>query len=72
MAWSPISMGFTQGRDDGSGSVGGSVQLFSRASFKNKYSSFSWTEDETTAANKEVKKSDKEKLKTERNVQQYN
>ncbi|XP_057652577.1 voltage-gated potassium channel subunit beta-2 isoform X1 [Diorhabda carinulata] len=54
MAWSPISMGFTQGRDDGSGSGGGgSVQLFSRASFKNKYSSFSWTEDETTAANKE-------------------
>ncbi|XP_072390484.1 voltage-gated potassium channel subunit beta-2 isoform X1 [Diabrotica undecimpunctata] len=54
MAWSPISMGFTQGREDGSGSGGGgSVQLFSRASFKNKYSSFSWTEDETTAANKE-------------------
>ncbi|CAH0557178.1 unnamed protein product, partial [Brassicogethes aeneus] len=48
MAWSPISMGFSQGKDDGS-----TIQLFSRASFKNKYSSFSWTEDETAAANKE-------------------
>ncbi|XP_015836069.1 voltage-gated potassium channel subunit beta-2 [Tribolium castaneum] len=43
MAWSPISMGLTQGKEDAS------VQLFSRASFRNKYSSFSWTEDETTA-----------------------
>lgn len=41
MAWSPISMGISQGKDDSS------VQLFSRASFRNKYSSFSWTEDET-------------------------
>lgn len=48
MAWSPISMGFTQGKEDSS------IQLFSRASFRNKYSSFSWTEDETAAANKEV------------------
>ncbi|XP_074026706.1 potassium voltage-gated channel subfamily A regulatory beta subunit hyperkinetic [Leptinotarsa decemlineata] len=52
MAWSPISMGITQGREDGVGG-GCSVQLFSRASFRNKYSSFSWTEDETAAANKE-------------------
>ncbi|XP_030755041.1 voltage-gated potassium channel subunit beta-2 isoform X2 [Sitophilus oryzae] len=47
MAWSPISMGLSQGKDDSS------IQLFSRASFRNKYSSFSWTEDETAATNKE-------------------
>ncbi|XP_066258770.1 voltage-gated potassium channel subunit beta-2 [Euwallacea similis] len=44
MAWSPISMGLSQGKDDGN------IQLFSRASFRNKYSSFSWTEDETVAS----------------------
>ncbi|XP_044728022.1 voltage-gated potassium channel subunit beta-2 isoform X2 [Chrysoperla carnea] len=44
MAWSPITMGISQ-KDD--------TLLFSRSSFKNKYSSFSWTEDETAAANKE-------------------
>lgn len=48
MAWSPISMCMAQSKDDSG------VQLFSRASFRNKYSSFSWTEDETVAANKEV------------------
>lgn len=48
MAWSPISMGLSQGKDDSN------IQLFSRASFRNKYSSFSWTEDETAAANKDV------------------
>lgn len=48
MAWSPTSMCMSQGKEDGS------VNLFSRASFRNKYSSFSWTEDETAAANKEV------------------
>ncbi|VEN40512.1 unnamed protein product [Callosobruchus maculatus] len=47
MAWSPISMGFTQGRDEST------IQLFSRASFRNKYSSFSWTEDETQGTSKE-------------------
>ncbi|KAK9888386.1 hypothetical protein WA026_000637 [Henosepilachna vigintioctopunctata] len=41
MAWSPISMGMSQGKDDGA------IQLFSRGSIRNKYSSFSWTEDET-------------------------
>ncbi|XP_060516522.1 voltage-gated potassium channel subunit beta-2 isoform X2 [Cylas formicarius] len=46
MAWSPISMGLSQGKED-------CVALFSRASFRNKYSSFSWTEDETAAANKD-------------------
>lgn len=51
MAWSPISIGFSQGKDDSCGNV----QLFSRASFRNKYSSFSWTEDETAAQNKEVR-----------------
>lgn len=47
MAWSPLTMGLPQGKDD-------SMQIFSRSSFRNKYSSFSWTEDETAAANKEV------------------
>ncbi|XP_050302183.1 voltage-gated potassium channel subunit beta-2 [Anthonomus grandis grandis] len=47
MAWSPISMGLSQGKDDST------IQLFSRASFRNKYSSFSWTEDETAAVNKD-------------------
>ncbi|KAL1514104.1 hypothetical protein ABEB36_003421 [Hypothenemus hampei] len=47
MAWSPISIGLSQGKDDSN------VQLFSRASFRNKYSSFSWTEDETAASNKD-------------------
>ncbi|XP_019766158.1 voltage-gated potassium channel subunit beta-2 isoform X3 [Dendroctonus ponderosae] len=51
MAWSPISMGLSQSKDDST------IQLFSRASFRNKYSSFSWTEDETAAANKEVSQS---------------
>ncbi|KAK7794166.1 hypothetical protein R5R35_005367 [Gryllus longicercus] len=47
MAWSPLTMGLVSGRlEDG-------MPLFSRSSFKNKYSSFSWTEDET--ANKEDK-----------------
>lgn len=45
MAWSPITMGISQKED---------TLLFSRSSFKNKYSSFSWTEDETAAVNKEV------------------
>lgn len=49
MAWSPLSMCMSQGKEDGS------VHLFSRSSFRNKYSSFSWTEDETMGAtNKEV------------------
>lgn len=46
MAWSPISMGLSQGKEDGG--------LFSNPSIRGKYSSFSWTEDETVAANKEV------------------
>lgn len=46
MAWSPLTMGISQGKDE-------SMNIFSRSSFKNKYSSFSWTEDETAAANKE-------------------
>lgn len=49
MAWSPIAMGMTQGKEDGG------MHLFSRSSFRNKYSSFSWTEDET-GVNKEVRK----------------
>lgn len=41
MAWSPVAMGLAgAGKDD-------AAQVFSRASFRNKYSSFSWTEDET-------------------------
>lgn len=49
MAWSPLTMGISQGKDE-------SMNIFSRSSFKNKYSSFSWTEDETAAANKEVRR----------------
>lgn len=60
MAWSPISMGFSQGKEDG-----GSMQLFSRSSFRNKYSSFSWTEDETTAHNKDGYTWMKERLQPE-------
>ncbi|XP_017773907.1 PREDICTED: voltage-gated potassium channel subunit beta-2 isoform X2 [Nicrophorus vespilloides] len=41
MAWSPVSIGMPQGKEDAT------AQLFARASFRNKYSSFSWTEDET-------------------------
>ncbi|KAJ8952486.1 hypothetical protein NQ318_003281 [Aromia moschata] len=59
MAWSPISMGFTQGKEDST------IQLFSRASFRNKYSSFSWTEDETAAANKEGYSWMKERIQPE-------
>ncbi|KAG8228917.1 hypothetical protein J437_LFUL009140 [Ladona fulva] len=47
MAWSPVTMGLVSGKlEDG-------MSLFARASFKNKYSTFSWTEDETQAPNKE-------------------
>ncbi|XP_071454381.1 voltage-gated potassium channel subunit beta-1 [Hetaerina americana] len=47
MAWSPLTMGLVSGKlEDG-------MSLFARASFKNKYSTFSWTEDETQAPNKE-------------------
>ncbi|XP_049843263.1 voltage-gated potassium channel subunit beta-2-like [Schistocerca gregaria] len=42
MAWSPLTMGLVSGKVDDSG-----MPLFTRPSFKNKYSSFSWTEDET-------------------------
>ncbi|XP_022905616.1 voltage-gated potassium channel subunit beta-2 isoform X2 [Onthophagus taurus] len=47
MAWSPISMALAQCKEEAG------VQLFSRASFRNKYSSFSWTEDENAASNKD-------------------
>ncbi|GLH11388.1 Voltage-gated potassium channel subunit beta-2 [Gryllus bimaculatus] len=57
MAWSPLTMGLVSGRlEDG-------MPLFSRSSFKNKYSSFSWTEDET--ANKEGYTWLKERLQPE-------
>lgn len=48
MAWSPISMGMTQGKEDAT------IQLFSRSSFRNRYSTFSWSEDETNVINKET------------------
>lgn len=47
MAWSPVSMGLSQGKEEGS-------MLFAKPSIRGKYSSLSWTEDETVAANKEV------------------
>ncbi|KAB0798073.1 hypothetical protein PPYR_09066 [Photinus pyralis] len=58
MAWSPITMGLAQGKEDGG------VQLFSRYSFRSKYRSFSWTEDETSA-NKEGFTWVKEKVQPE-------
>ncbi|CAB3361508.1 Hypothetical predicted protein [Cloeon dipterum] len=45
MAWSPISIGLISGKFEDGG-----MSLFARASFKNKYSTFSWSEDETTQA----------------------
>ncbi|KAF4533265.1 hypothetical protein B566_EDAN010500 [Ephemera danica] len=45
MAWSPTTMGLIGGKLED-----GSMPLFARASFKNKYSTFSWSEDETTQA----------------------
>ncbi|KAJ8978733.1 hypothetical protein NQ317_003266 [Molorchus minor] len=55
----PTSMGFTQGKDDSS------IQLFFLGSFCNKYSSFSRTEDETAAANKETYTWMKERIQPE-------
>lgn len=47
MAWAPLTMGLISGKIED-----GTISLVSRSSLKNKYSSFSWAEDETT--NKEV------------------
>ncbi|KAE8738885.1 hypothetical protein FOCC_FOCC015621 [Frankliniella occidentalis] len=53
MAWSPLTMGLISGKFDEAG-----FPLISRSSFKSKRSSYSWTEDETTAAaSKEVRES---------------
>ncbi|PSN38408.1 Voltage-gated potassium channel subunit beta-2 [Blattella germanica] len=59
MAWSPLTMGLVSGKLEDGG-----VPLFARSSFKNKYSSFSWTEDETQA-NKEGYTWLKERLQPE-------
>lgn len=47
MAWAPLTMGLISGKIEDS-----TISLMPRSSLKNKYSSFSWAEDETT--NKEV------------------
>nr|CAD7437636.1 unnamed protein product [Timema bartmani] len=60
MTWSPLTMGLVSGKLEDGG-----MPLFARASFKNKYSSFSWTEDETQAANKEGYTWIKERLQPE-------
>lgn len=49
MAWAPLTMGLISSKIED-----GAIPLVSRSILKNKYSSFSWAEDETT--NKEVKK----------------
>ncbi|KRT82318.1 hypothetical protein AMK59_4799, partial [Oryctes borbonicus] len=63
MAWSPVSMGLSQSKDEGS-------MLFSKPSIRGKYSSFSWTEDETMAANKEGYSWMKERLQPEESRRQ--
>ncbi|XP_043286141.1 voltage-gated potassium channel subunit beta-2 isoform X2 [Venturia canescens] len=48
MAWSTVTIGMVSPKPDDCG-----VSLLSRSSYKNKYSSFSWTEDETQSLYKE-------------------
>uniref|UniRef100_A0A1B6BY05 NADP-dependent oxidoreductase domain-containing protein n=1 Tax=Clastoptera arizonana TaxID=38151 RepID=A0A1B6BY05_9HEMI len=48
MAWSPLAMGLVSGKIDDGG-----LPLLAKSSLKNKYASFSWTEDETQSANKD-------------------
>ncbi|XP_011313874.1 voltage-gated potassium channel subunit beta-2 [Fopius arisanus] len=48
MAWSTVTIGMVSSKPDDSG-----VSFLSRSSYKNKYSSFSWTEDETQSLYKE-------------------
>ncbi|XP_026283293.1 voltage-gated potassium channel subunit beta-2 [Frankliniella occidentalis] len=61
MAWSPLTMGLISGKFDEAG-----FPLISRSSFKSKRSSYSWTEDETTAAaSKETYAWIKERLEPE-------
>lgn len=60
MAWSPLTMGLISGKFDEAG-----FPLISRSSFKSKRSSYSWTEDETHAANKEAYTWIKERMQLE-------
>ncbi|XP_017877055.1 voltage-gated potassium channel subunit beta-2 isoform X3 [Ceratina calcarata] len=48
MAWSTVTIGMVSSKPDDYG-----VSFLSRSSYKNKYSSFSWTEDETQSLYKE-------------------
>ncbi|XP_063223445.1 voltage-gated potassium channel subunit beta-2 [Bacillus rossius redtenbacheri] len=66
MTWSPLTMGLVSGKLEEGG-----VSLFSRSSIKNKYSSFSWTEDETQAANKESYSWIKERMQPEETRRQH-
>lgn len=58
MAWAPLTMGLISGKIED-----GAIPLVARSSLKNKYSSFSWTEDETT--NKECTTWLRERLQPE-------
>ncbi|XP_017799410.1 PREDICTED: voltage-gated potassium channel subunit beta-2 isoform X2 [Habropoda laboriosa] len=50
MAWSTVTIGMVSAKPEDYG-----VSFLSRSSYKNKYSSFSWTEDETQSLYKEVR-----------------
>ncbi|XP_034947370.1 voltage-gated potassium channel subunit beta-2 isoform X2 [Chelonus insularis] len=52
MAWSTVTIGMVSKPDDCG------VSFLSRSSYKNKYSSFSWTEDETQSLYKEASRRD--------------
>ncbi|XP_026301967.1 voltage-gated potassium channel subunit beta-2 isoform X4 [Apis mellifera] len=56
MAWSTVTIGMVSSKPEDCG-----VSFFSRSSYKNKYSSFSWTEDETQSLYKEQEYGWKEK-----------
>ncbi|XP_021927107.1 voltage-gated potassium channel subunit beta-2 isoform X2 [Zootermopsis nevadensis] len=66
MAWSPLTMGLVSGKLDDGG-----LPLISRSSIKNKYSSYSWTEDETQSSNKEGYAWLKERLQPEETKRQH-
>ncbi|XP_053993745.1 voltage-gated potassium channel subunit beta-2 isoform X1 [Hylaeus anthracinus] len=56
MAWSTVTIGMVSAKPEDYG-----VSFLSRSSYKNKYSSFSWTEDETQSLYKEQEYGWKEK-----------
>ncbi|KOC68022.1 Voltage-gated potassium channel subunit beta-2 [Habropoda laboriosa] len=58
MAWSTVTIGMVSAKPEDYG-----VSFLSRSSYKNKYSSFSWTEDETQSLYKEVRTREEETRK---------